>query len=104
MWACPGGNEYVGRRGGSFRSLRSPAGKGLLALWSPLKGAWGLVTGLGVITAAGVVALVLGADVWLTGAVVVIALLVILLVGSFHLGTNSTKDAIRAGASGSGDP
>ena len=60
-------------------------GTGLLALWKPLKGAWGLVTGLGVITAAGVVALVLGADVWLTGAVVVIALLVILLVGSFRL-------------------
>ncbi len=68
-----------------FSFLALSAGKGLLALWKPLKGAWGLVTGLGVITAAGVVALVLGADVWLTGAVVVIALLVILLVGSFRL-------------------
>jgi hypothetical protein len=43
------------------------------------------VTSLGVLTAAGAVALVLGADVWLTGAVVVSALLMILLVGSFRL-------------------
>ncbi len=68
-----------------FSFLALSVGTGLLALWKPLKGAWGLVTGLGVITAAGAVALVLGAGVWLTGAVVVIALLVVLLVGSFRL-------------------
>ena len=86
-----------------FSFLALSAGKGLLALWKPLKGAWGLVTGLGVITAAGVVALV-SADVWLTGAVVVIALLVILLVGSFRLWDELDEDAIRAGASRCGDP
>jgi hypothetical protein len=68
-----------------FSFLALSAGTGLLALWKPLKGAWSLVTSLGALTAAGAVALVLGADVWLTGAVVVSALLVILLVGSFRL-------------------